>query len=357
MGGPQGIIREFQKLADQNDIPGPRYLNCYTLIAPSKGKQLGYPTQVKIIDPFQAWLLEGQVATRPKTIKELKKVCYKVKDDGGTHIKTTYQPYPFSAKKCEHDLPIFDDDWMRSILKIGKETGMVVSVHSPFGFGAEKCVDFAIEVGAKINIQHMTFDTDLKEITIRKMRDFGFYLIPTVMVYGDSFHMPQFVSWLDENPKTYMTAEANRQIKSRIQNAIDLESFSGHDILELDNVYFREHFHFVKRNTQKAHDAGIIGIGTDIGGTYTGFFGRIFSEIVHYSEFGIPMIDILKYLTSVNAKINALDDRGVIQPGKLSDLITLKGNPLVDSSVLSDVHTVMKGGIFLKYEGVELSSS
>ncbi len=355
MGGPQGLIKEFQKFADNNDIPGPRYLNCYTLISPRKGKKLGYPTQVKLIDPFQAWLLEGQVATRPRNINDLKKVCYKIKDDGGTHLKTSYQPHPFSVKKYAHqdDFPIFDGDWMKTILRLGKEIGMPISIHAPFGAGAEKCVDFAIEVGAKIRIQHMTFDVDLKDITIRKMNDHGYYFIPTVMVYGDAFNMPEFINWLNSNPEAYMTPEANRQIKERIQNSIDYEKYSGHEILELDNMYFRNQFDVVKRNTQKAHDAGIIGFGTDIGGTYTGFFGRIFSEVKHYIEFGIPVLDILKYMTSVNAKINGLEDRGVIKPGKLADLIVLKGNPLEDAEVLKDVSTVMKGGVFLKYDDIE----
>ena len=359
MGGPPGIIKEFTELADKNHIPGPRFINCYTLISPRKGKKLGYPSQVKVLNPFMAWLLEGQVATRPKTLKALKKACYKVKDDGGTHLKITYQPHPFSNKKyaTQDDFPIFDDDWMRTIFGIGKETGLVVDIHSPYGDGTEKCVDLAIEVGATIRIQHMTFDKDLKDTITQKMYDYGFYMIPTAMVFGDSFHMPEFVSWLDKDPKAYMMPEANRQSRARIQNGIDLEPYSGQMVMEHDYAYFREHFDLVRRNTQKAHDAGIIGFGTDIGGTDTGFFGRICSEVMHYVEFGIPFFDILKYLTSVNAKISGLDDRGVIQPGKLADLITVDGNPLMDPSVLTEVPTVMKGGVFLKYKGLELTSS
>ena len=52
MGGPKGIIREFQNLADNNRIPGPRHLNSYTLTSPSWGNTLGYPGQVKPI-----WLI------------------------------------------------------------------------------------------------------------------------------------------------------------------------------------------------------------------------------------------------------------------------------------------------------------
>lgn len=358
MGGPRGIIKEFQELTNKNDLPGPRSLNCFTLISPIRGKTLGYPTQVKRIDPFQAWLLEGQVATRPNSIKEIKKVCYKIREDGGDHIKTTYQPYPFSAKQFSRpkDFPVFDDDWMRAILRIGRETGMTVSIHSPFGLCTEKCVDLAIETGAAIRIQHMTFDTVLKDQVIRKMRDAGFFIIPTVMVYGDAFDMPNFISWLEENPETVMTPEANRQIKKRIKDTIANEKYSGQEILELDSVYFRNHFNFVRRNTQAAHDAGIIGFGTDIGGTYTGFFGRICDEIAHYTKLGISAPDVLKYLTSVNAKIHGLKERGIVQSGGIADLILLDGNPLENPLALRNVRTVMKGGVFLKYDGVGLTS-
>jgi imidazolonepropionase-like amidohydrolase len=357
MGGPQGVIKEFKDLADKNRIPGPRYLNSYTLISPRKGKKLGYPSQVELLNPFKAWLLEGQVATRPESLEALRMACYKVKDDGGTHLKTTYQPHPFSKKKYANpdDFPVFDDDRLRTIFRAGKETGLVVDIHCPYASGVQKCVDLAIEVGAQIRIQHMTFDTDLAATVIQKMRDSGFYMIPTVMVFGDSFHMPEFISWLDEDPKEWMMPEANRQIRARIKHGIDLEPYSGQKVMEHDYAYFREQFGFVKQNTQRAHEAGIIGFGTDIGGTNTGFFGRICSEMTHYAEFGIPCPDILRYLTSVNAEINGLDDRGVIRPGKLADLIMVEGHPLQDLSVFNEVSMVMKGGVFLKYQGKALT--
>ena len=359
MGGPQGFIKEFTKLTENNYIPGPRFLNSYTLVAPRKGKKLGYPSQIKMFNPFIAWLLDGQVATRPKTLKELKKVCHKVKDDGGDHLKITYQSHPFSKKKygTRTNFPIFPAAWMKEILALGRDIGLVVDIHSPYGDDAATCVDLAIKVDARIRIQHMTFDGDLKASVIRKMRDHGFFMIPTAMVYGDSFQMSNFVNWLDQDPKAYMMPEANRQSKASILNGIALEPFSGQLVMEHDYVYFRENFDFVRRNTQRAHDAGIIGLGSDIGGTNTGFFGRIRSEVKHYVEFGIPCYDILKYLTSVNAEINGLNDRGVIKAGKLADLIVVDGNPLIDPiSALSDVSTVMKGGIFLKYKGLELTS-
>lgn len=353
MGGPQGVIKEFTELSDKNHILGPRYLNCFTMISPKNGKKLGYPTQVKVLNPVIAWLLEGQVASRPETLLDLKRLCFKIKDAGGVHLKTTYQTQPFSRKKyaTQDEFPVFDDDWMRSIFKIGKETGLVIDIHAPYRADAEKCVDLAIEVGARIRIQHMPFDRDLTISMLKKMSDQGFYIIPTIKIYGDAFHMKEYVSWLDNCPEEYMMPEAIRQSKANIQKGIDLEPYSGQVVMEHDYAYFRDQFSTVRRNTQMAHDAGIIGLGTDSGGTYAGFFGKIHLEVMHYVEFGISLLDILKYLTSVNAKINGLNDRGVIQKGKLADLILVDGNPLNDPSVLTKVSAIMKGGVFLKDNG------
>ena len=40
----------------------------------------------------------------------------------------------------------------------------------------------------------------------------------------------------------------------------------------------------------------------------------------------------------------AVTDRGVIEAGKLADIIAIKGNPLDDVSLLGDVSFVMKNG-------------
>lgn len=356
MGGLQGFIKEFSNLSDQNIISGPRLENCFTLISPKKGRKLGYPSQVKLLDPFSEWLFEGQVATRPKSVKELKRICSKVKNDGGSHLKITYQPYPFSKLKnvSQSEHPIFDDDWMKVIFETSKELDLVVDIHAPFAKSAEKCVDLAIASDAKIRLHHISFDRDLTNTFFKKMSDHGFYIIPTVMVYGDAFHLPEFIKWIETNPQGHLKKEPARQMKMYIQNAIDLEQYSGQCIMELDYKYIRDNFDIVKRNTQNAHDSKVIGIGSDMGGTYTGFFGRLFSEISYYLDFGIDFKDILRYLTSANATINQLNDRGVIKKGKLADIIGLIGDPLDDPHALKKVATVVKGGSLIKLS--EMSS-
>lgn len=358
MGGPQAIIREFTELTDKDLVPGPRYLNCFTLISPASGSRLGYPSQVKFLDPLTAWTLGGQVATRPRTLTELKRACRGVKESGGTHLKATYQPQPFSERKypSQDDFPVFDDSWMRAILACARDMGLVVDIHAPYGGAAEHCADLAIEEGARIRIQHMTFDVDLTGSMVAKMRDYGFYMIPTMSVYADAFRLRDLINWLDSAP-SQMMPEARRQSRAVIQKRIDEAPYSGKTVMECDYAYLRRNYDIVKRNTLKAHEFGIIGMGSDSGGTYTGFFGRIAEEARHYFETGIPFTDILKYLTSVNAEVHGLTDRGVIEPGKLADLVALKGNRPCDPSALDKVQMVMKGGCFLEHDGMESANN
>jgi imidazolonepropionase-like amidohydrolase len=43
-----------------------------------------------------------------------------------------------------------------------------------------------------------------------------------------------------------------------------------------------------------------------------------------------------------------LDDRGILKPGMLADIVAVKGNPLEDIRALESVTFVMKGGVIYK---------
>ena len=57
--------------------------------------------------------------------------------------------------------------------------------------------------------------------------------------------------------------------------------------------------------------------------------------------------------TAGNARILNMQDRiGTIEKGKWADLIAIEGDPLVDLDSTNNVHMVMKGGAFIKSEGI-----
>jgi imidazolonepropionase-like amidohydrolase len=46
-------------------------------------------------------------------------------------------------------------------------------------------------------------------------------------------------------------------------------------------------------------------------------------------------------------------DLGTIEPGKLADIIVIKGNPLFDIQALANVEIVVKDGVVLKGAGTD----
>jgi imidazolonepropionase-like amidohydrolase len=59
---------------------------------------------------------------------------------------------------------------------------------------------------------------------------------------------------------------------------------------------------------------------------------------------GMKPIETIRGATVYAADLLGVDDRGIIAPGLLADLIAVQGNPLEDIKVLQDVKFVMKGG-------------
>jgi imidazolonepropionase-like amidohydrolase len=97
---------------------------------------------------------------------------------------------------------------------------------------------------------------------------------------------------------------------------------------------------------RRAIRAGVkIAFGTDAAVAPHGDNAREFAVYVGY---GMRPADALRTATVNAADLLGVDDRGVIAPGKLADLIGVRGNPLEDVRVLERVAWVMKGGEVVK---------
>ena len=105
----------------------------------------------------------------------------------------------------------------------------------------------------------------------------------------------------------------------------------------------------------RANEAGVkIVLGDDYGavGFPHGMYGKELA--VYVDDMGIPPLDVLRWATQ-NAwgLLGKADDLGVIEPGKLADLVVVDGDPLADIHVLGEpenVKAVYLGGRCVKDE-------
>jgi imidazolonepropionase-like amidohydrolase len=96
-----------------------------------------------------------------------------------------------------------------------------------------------------------------------------------------------------------------------------------------------------------ALDAGItIASGSDVGVFAHGDNARELEAMVN---FGMPLIDVLRSATSINARVLHMADKiGSIKPGLFADVIAVEGDPTHDVSALRKVRFVMKGGVIYR---------
>ncbi|HEX7121085.1 MAG TPA: amidohydrolase family protein [Gemmatimonadaceae bacterium] len=98
----------------------------------------------------------------------------------------------------------------------------------------------------------------------------------------------------------------------------------------------------MRESHRKAIAAGVkIAFGTDAG-VYP--HGENAKEFAVYVKLGMSPLEALRTATIHAADLLGKDDRGVIAPGKLADLIAVPGDPLQDITVTERVNWVMLGG-------------
>ena len=126
-----------------------------------------------------------------------------------------------------------------------------------------------------------------------------------------------------------------------LANAIDRDSLPEQQKLKMDIVKARSLESF-----KMAIDGGLrMAFGTDAGVYPHGDNAREFASQVAN---GLPPLEAIRGATIYAAELLGLEDRGLIEAGRLADLIAVSANPLDDVTLLEDVQFVMKGGSIYK---------
>ncbi|MBW2619089.1 MAG: amidohydrolase family protein, partial [Deltaproteobacteria bacterium] len=109
---------------------------------------------------------------------------------------------------------------------------------------------------------------------------------------------------------------------------------------------------FQLESIRLAHGAGVtIAAGTDAGTPFNRH-GDNLQEIKHLVEIGLSPIEALKAGTHLAAQVLGLEEElGLIEEGKLADLVAVKDSPMDDVGLLTEpenIRLVMRSGRIIK---------
>ncbi len=191
---------------------------------------------------------------------------------------------------------------MRTVVEEAARHGVKVAAHAH----GDEGILAAVEAGVA-SIEHGSV---LSDEILARMKEKGTYLVPT----------------------TYLA------------DAIDLEQLPPPIRAKAQSILPR-----AKDSVRRAIEAGVpIAYGTDAGVYPHGLNARELSTLVTR---GMTPLEALRSATVHAADLLGVDDRGVIAPGRVADLVAVPGNPLEDVSVTERVSFVMKDGHVYKNAG------
>ncbi len=116
----------------------------------------------------------------------------------------------------------------------------------------------------------------------------------------------------------------------------------------LDYFYDREQEEFFGDASigQWIHSGAVIGMGSDNGTPLNFHSDALWREAKVFVDHGMPAARVITALTWTNARILGKDkELGTIEPGKLADILVVRGNPLFDIVALSEPDLVLKDGV------------
>ncbi|HUE85764.1 MAG TPA: amidohydrolase family protein, partial [Vicinamibacterales bacterium] len=157
-------------------------------------------------------------------------------------------------------------------------------------------------------------------------------------IYPDTAAFPERLQ--DPQLKQDMPANIYAEVQDSMKNWRALGYFGRTD----REMLFRE------RGVKQFVESGaVIGMGTDSGTPLNFHTEALWREAKVHVDMGMTPMRVISSLTRIGANILGKQaDLGTIEPGKLADIIVVKGNPLYDIVALANVETVVKGGVVHK---------
>ncbi len=160
-------------------------------------------------------------------------------------------------------------------------------------------------------------------------------------LYPDTAAFPERLQ--DPELRKIFPADVHAEIQDSLKNWPALAYFARTD---------REMLYRERGVKQFIESGAVMGMGTDSGTPMNFHSEALWREIKVHVDMGMTPQRAIAAATRVNAQIIGKGrELGTIEPGKLADVIVVRGNPLSDIVALSNVEVVVKAGVVFKGGG------
>jgi imidazolonepropionase-like amidohydrolase len=199
----------------------------------------------------------------------------------------------------------FTEEEIKALVQTAKDYGFKVAAHAHGAEGMKR----AIRAGVT-SIEHGTF---MDDEAIALFKEHGAWYVPTITAgksTADSAKIPGYYTEI-VTPKALSVGP------------------------------------MIQATFTKAYKAGVkIAFGTDAA---VFAHGKNWKEFVYMVEGGMPAIETIQCATLKAAELLGVSESlGVIEKGKLADIIAVNGNPVEDINTMEKVVFVMKDGVIYK---------
>lgn len=293
--GGSGVNIALRNAIAKGQVDGPRVYTAGKSIATTGGHA----------DPTNGYRKElmGDPGPREGVINSAADAFQAVRQrykDGSDLIKITATGGVLSQAKDGANAQ-FTIEEVKAIVAAAKDYGFKVAAHAHGAEGIKRAI-----IGGVNSIEHGTF---MDDEAIQLMKQMGTWYVPTITAgksVADSAKIPGYYTEM-VTPKALATGP------------------------------------IIQSTFAKAYKAGVkIAFGTDAG---VFAHGKNWMEFVYMTEAGMPALEAIQSATIKAAELLGAEDQlGVIESGKLADIIAVEGDPTKDIKAMGRVQFVMKDG-------------
>jgi imidazolonepropionase-like amidohydrolase len=261
-------------------------------------------------------------------------------EEARSEVRETAQRHPDLIKiwvdDMRHTLPAkMNPEVYKAVIDEAHANGLRVAAHVFYLEDAKQLVGDSVDI-----LAHGIRDTEVDPDFVKSIKSRGAWYIPTLGLDESAYIYAEHPEWLQEpffrrSLQPAVAAQLNDPAW-RAKVLGDSKTLAAQKQALATNL----------KNVKTLFDAGVnIGFGTDSGATplrIAGFAEH--HELKLLTDAGLTPLQAIQIATKNAAALLHLEDRGVIAPGKLADLLVVDGDPSKDISAVDHIESVWRRG-------------